>query len=255
LTALAVGCYLPPSPTYEAVPPEWRRCKPFSPEANAARARGELSCDCSDPRAPLWNAFAHHCIRDGDILFRRGRSYTVSGKLTSLLLTTMCGGKYSHDGIAHWEGDRLWVYDVERDGARNVPFDFWMLDVLGDRFAVKRVKTEYRRCIPQALAFCADAYHRHVAFDFALSPDDERFYCTEMVEKSYLSAGLNLSEPVPIRRLPGYKYWRFLRPPARLVYGVRVDSLLFSLGNDHYGTFGSKHLETVFLGDPLACAH
>src|SRR5262249_49755068 len=154
------------------VPREWRRRHPFGPEANAARARGELPSECPDPRAPVWNEFAHHTIHDGDIVFRRGQSLTLVGRLTSRGLAMACGGLYSHDGLAHWEGDRLWIYDVESEGVRKVPFDIWMLDVAGDCFAIKRLKPEYRDRIPYALAFCEDAYQRNVPFDFSLDPSD-----------------------------------------------------------------------------------
>ncbi len=249
LLALSIpACTLPRSPTIAAVPPEWRHGNPFGPEANAARASGQLQVYGEIPRATEWETFAKNHIQTGDILFRRGRSLNVKGTLTSLVLAGVNDGRFSHDAIACWEGDQLWVYDVETEGARKVPFVLWMLDVYHDEFAVKRLRPEHRGCIPQAVAFCEDAYQRHVNFDFALSTDDERFYCSEMVEKAYRAAGVHLSEPIPIHRLPGYRRYCFLMPAVEMVMGVDRNSPVFPLGNEHYGTFASPQLELVYEG-------
>ena len=249
LLALTIpACALPRSPTMAAVPPEWREGNPFGPEANEARARGLIPIHGHIQRADEWTAFAKANIQTGDILFRRGRSCTLLGNLTSIVLAAANDGRFSHDGLAKWEGDQLWVYDVESEGVRKVPFILWMLDVEGNEFAIKRLLPEYRDRIPQALAFCEDAYQRHVGFDFSLSPDDERFYCSEMVEKSFRSAGIHLSEPVPINRLPGYRRTCIFVPALEVYMGINVHNPIFALGNEHYGTFASPFLQTVYEG-------
>jgi hypothetical protein len=247
--ALAVpACSLPRSPTMASVPPEWRDGNPFSPQANAARAAGLLPVYGDVPHKEEWTAFARAHIHSGDILFHRGQASTVKGKLTSMALCGVNDGRFSHDGLARWEGDQLWVYDMEREGARKVPFELWMLDTSGDDFAVKRLRPEYRDRIPQALAYCEDVYQRQVPFDFALSPDDERLYCSELVEKAFRAGGLHLSEPIPIYRLPGFRRYCIAAPVMRLVSGINVRTPVFALGNEHYGTFASPLLETVYEG-------
>jgi hypothetical protein len=242
------ACSLPRSPTMASVPPEWRDGNPFSPEANAARAAGLLHVYGENPHAEEWKAFARAHVQTGDVLFHRGRACTVKGKVTSMVLCGVNDGRFSHDGLACWEGEQLWVYDMEREGARKVPFELWMLDTSGDAFAVKRLRPEYRDRIPQALAFCEDVYQRQVPFDFALSTDDEHLYCSEMVEKAFRSGGLHLSEPIPIHRLPGFRRYCFAAPVMRLVLGINVRNPVFALGNEHYGTFASPLLETVYEG-------
>ena len=69
-----------------------------------------------------------------------------------------------------------------------------------------------------------------------------------MVEKAYRSAGLHLSEPVPINRLPGYRRWCFLVPAVKLYVAIDMTTPVFALGNEHYGTFASPYLETVYEG-------
>ena len=206
------------------------------------------------PRAAEWTAhFAHEHIQSGDISFPpRPFLCTLRGELTSIVLAGVNDGRFSHVAMACWEGDELWIYDVEIRGvARKVPFVLWMLDVQGDSFAIKRLIPEHRHRIPKAIAFCDDAYQRHVQFDFKLSLDDDRYYCTEMVEKSLLSTGLSLSEPVQICRLPGYRRYRALVPFVELYLRINVHTPVFAVGNEHYGTFSSQHLKLVYEGPEL----
>src|SRR5437588_10402456 len=101
LVALAVpACSLPRSPTVAAVPPEWRHGNPFGPEANAARACGLLTVYGEVPRAAEWEALARTHIQTGDILFRRGKSNNLRGKLTTPVLAGVNDGRFSHVGIA-----------------------------------------------------------------------------------------------------------------------------------------------------------
>ena len=248
LVAFALpACSLPPrSPTMAAVPPEWRHGNPFGPEANAARACGQIPVNCAVPRAAEWEELARTHIHTGDILFRRGKSCNLRGKLTTQVLAGVNDGRFSHVGITCWEGDELWVYDVESEGVRKVPFVLWMLDVNGDDFAIKRVRPEYRHFIPAAMAFCDDAYQRHVGFNFSLSNDDRRFYCSEMVEKSFRSAGLHLTEPIPIWQMPGFRRYHILVPLVELFMGVDRNTPVFAIGNEHYGTWASPCLEPVY---------
>jgi hypothetical protein len=243
------ACSLPRSPTMAAVPPEWRHGNPFGPEANAARAAGLLPVYGEVPRAAEWEEFARSRLETGDILFRRGKSNNLKGKLTTEVLAGANDGRFSHVGLARWEGDQLWVYDVESEGVRKVPFVLWMLDVDGDDFAVKRVRSEYRHCIPQAMAFCEDAYQRHVGFNFSLGTDGKRLYCSEMVERSYRSAGLSLAEPLPIHQMPGFRRYRILVVPlVEFFMGVDRNRPVYAIGNEHYGTWASPYLDLVYEG-------
>ncbi len=242
------ACSLPRSPTMAAVPPEWRDVNPFGPEANAARACGMLQVYGRIRRQAEWEAFAKAHVQTGDLLFRRGKSCTLKGTITSRVLAGVNDGRFSHVGLAEWEGDQAWVYDVESEGVRKVPFVMWMLDVYRDEFAIRRLRPEHRHCIPAALAFCEDAYQRHYGFNFGLTPVEDRYYCSEMVEKSFRAAGLHLSEPVPIWQMPGFRRYRFLVPCIELWMDVDRNTPVFALGNEHYGTYGSACLETVYEG-------
>jgi hypothetical protein len=257
---LVAGCSIPHLPTAATVPPAWRNTNSWGPEANAARARGELQ-PCFKPRElPAWEEFGRVHIQTGDLLFRFGRYQRLSSWLTGCIMAGAMDSRFSHDGIACWEGGTLYVYDIEPapESVRKVPFSYWALDAAEGSLAVKRLRPEYQPYIPQALAYIADAYHRQVAFDDAFLLDDDRLYCAKMIEQAFRSAGLALSEPVPICRLPHFRRFCLLAPLAYLASGVRVDERVYALGNDRYGTFGSPYLDTVYdarLPEPRSRSH
>ena len=252
LALLGSGCALPSSPTMATVPREWRRTNPWGPEANAARAEGRLKPLFYSEQMAEWADFGRRTIQDGDILFRYGYSYRPYEIVTSRVIAGVEDDRFSHNGLAHWEGDTLYVYDAEPppQGVRKIPFEFWMLDTANDSLVVKRPRPEYGCFIPQALAYCEDAWLRQVPFDTALRPDDERLYCTEMIEKAYRSAGVVLSEPLPIRCMPHYRRWLPIYPLLVTFTEIRVDVPVFALGNPHYGMYGSPVLETVYEQSP-----
>lgn len=250
--ALLGGCALPSSPTEATVPRDWRRVNAWGPDAYAARAAGELRPLFYTQEMADWAEFGRRTIQDGDILFRYGQSYKPYEIFTSRLISGIEDDRFSHDGIAHWEGDALYIYDAEPAplGIRKVPFDFWVLDTADHSMVVKRLRPEFRFAIPQAIAYCEDVWLRQVPFDDALRPDDEKLYCSEMIEKAYRSAGLVLSEPLPISCLPHYRRWLPIRPLVTIFTPIRVNVPVFALGNEHYGTFGSPLLETVYEESP-----
>jgi hypothetical protein len=249
LLLLICGCAIPATPSLTTVPESWREQRPFGPKANAARRRGELQPLFLPPQAEEWEAFARAHIREGDILFRLGRSRTVRGLLTSHVLADVCDSRFCHDGLAHWEGDTLWVYDAEGQGVRKIPFVFWMMDVCDSHFAVKRLRPEYRGCLDAAVVYCEDAYLRELPYNFWLKPNAEGFYCAELVEKAFRSGGLALSQPVRISRLPHYRRYCMVGLAAELLTPLHTDQFVYALGNRHYGTYGSPYLELVYEGD------
>lgn len=247
------GCTLLATPSLQLVPPSWRKQHPWGPEANALRDQGGLPYRKCPPELNQWAEFARQHLEDGDIVFRRGRSCLVPVFDISKVLAHISDSPYSHCGIAHREGDRVWIYDVEDEGMRKQPFEVWMLDVVDHLLAIKRIPEPYRPCIPQVIAFCEEHYQKHVKFDYALALDDEAFYCTELVEKAYRCAGVKLSDPVPIRCLPHYRDYPVLAVVIPRITRVRLDTPVFSIGNESYGIFGSPCLETVYEHAEATC--
>src|SRR5438270_480406 len=76
------GCALPKSPPNPTTPREWRDRNPSSPEANAARAAGTLQPLRCPAAMDVWEEFGRRHIQEGDILFRYGVSYDLTGWFT-----------------------------------------------------------------------------------------------------------------------------------------------------------------------------
>jgi hypothetical protein len=241
------------------VPREWRRTNPWGPAAHEARARGELKSLFYTAEMEGWAEWARQNLQEGDLLFRYGVSSNLRDILNNRVLTRVSDTCFTHDAVVFWQGGDVWVYDaeVEPQGVRKMPFAFWMLDTVPGTLAARRLKAPYRHAIPQALAYCEDAWLRQVPFDSALRLDDERLYCSEMIEKAFRSGGIALSDPTPIRCLPHYRRYRFLRPVVERFTEIRVDEPAFSMGNECYGAFGSPYLEPVTgacpRSDPPTC--
>jgi hypothetical protein len=248
LALLAPGCSLPVEPSMATVPRAWRKSNPWGPEAHAARADGRLRPLFCPPDAAVWEEFARRHIEEGDLLFRYGLSNNLRGKLETRILTRSTASRFSHDAIAHWEGDTLFVYDSQPapEGVRKMPFAFWVMDVADGSLVIQRLLPPYRPFIPAAIAYVEDAWERQVPFDPGMRLDDERLYCTEMIEKAFRCAGLALSDPVPIRCVPNYRRYAVLRPLIERLTEIRVDEPAFAPGNCYFGTFGSPYLETVY---------
>jgi hypothetical protein len=238
-----------PTGTMATVPREWRKVNPWSPQALEARDRGELKPLYYTEQMAAWQAWAKENLQDGDVLFRHGQSFTLKDRLNDAVQTGLSDSRFNHDSIVVRRGDEVWLYDAQQkpQNLRKLPFEFWMLETRPESLVVKRLKPEYRHCIPQALAYCEAAWRRQPTFDDALRLDDERLYCTEMIEKAYRSAGLALSDPVAPRCLPNYDrcLYRILGAIAELVTQYRMDEPVFAPGNTAFGTYSSPYLEVV----------
>ncbi len=245
---LLSGCA---SGSMSTVPPAWRHTNPWGPEAYEARARGELHQEAYTPEMARWAEFARQHIQDGDILFRYGRTVGVSDFLACFVLSGLTDSRFTHDALAFRQGDTVYVYDamIEPQRLRKIPFEYWMLDTVPGTLAIKRLRPEFRDCVPQALEYCEAEWLRQPAFDYAMRLDDDRFYCSEFVEKAYRSAGLALTDPVPIRDQPHYVRYSLLGPVARLYAGIQVDEPVFTPGNGQVGTYSSPCLELVYTSE------
>jgi hypothetical protein len=112
--------------------------------------------------------------------------------------------------------------------------------------AVKRLRPEFQGHVEAALAFCRHVYATHGKFDRDFRLDNDRLYCSEMVELAYRSAGLPLSEPVPIDQLPGYR--RIGDTTKHLLTSVtriRLDEPVYLPGNDRFGIWSCPYLDPV----------
>jgi hypothetical protein len=237
------------TPSMEAVPPAWRDNHPWGPQANALREQGRLPVCVDNAQTRCWEEFGRQHLQEGDLILRRGADNRLADKFVTRVLYFSNDSPFSHDGIVHQKDGKFWVHDADVEGMRDLPFEIWMLDVVPGYLGIRRLRPEYRDRIPQILAFIEDKYQRDVPFDNDLNLDDEKLYCSELIEKAFRSAGLKISEPVPIRCLPQYHRFAWLRPLGERVTGIRVDEPIFTLGNLCYGACGSPIFEWVYQGE------
>ena len=138
------------------------------------------------------------------------------------------------------EDGQLVVYDVISEGPRRVTFAEFVRDRRLWSLGARRLRSEYRGYVPQAVTYCREVCERRQPFDDDFRLDNDRLYCTELVEMAFRESGLPLSEPVPIDQLPGFDRV----PPAvrRVVLAaksIEPGQAVFVPGNDAIGLWSS----------------
>jgi hypothetical protein len=203
-----------------------------------------------------WDRWGRGKLRDGDVVFRLGDTRVLWGFFPlSRCLARATGSRFSHTGLVAVERGEPVVYDSAASGVQRIPFALWMQENLG-AFGVKRLRSERRRHIPDALAFCRRVFEAQVPFDRGFRLDDERLYCVELVEKAFRSAGLPLSEPVrigdwknlgqfPLTTLTALGLSSFM-----LDAPITLDQPVYVPGDDRQGIWASRWLETVAVTEP-----
>ena len=194
-----------------------------------------------------WQHWATQHIHSGDIIFIRGESHILLGLVNfSQLCMQLTDSPFSHVAAAAWENGELVVYDIIRDGARRTPWGEFVGDRLVHTIAVKRLRPEYQRHIPEALAYCRQVYESGVPFDAGFKLGNDRLYCSELVEIAFRRAGVALSSPMRVDELPGYvalgwptKQLLEVATPLRSTQEVLVP------GNATIGIWASPCLEPV----------
>lgn len=232
-------------PTDRLTPPGWVG-NPWSPAAYAARKAGTLPPIAASPAMRRWDDWGTKNLRDGDILFRRGDARILFGHFPmSRFIANVSGSAFSHTGVVAFEEGRPFVYDTTKSGVRRQPLSVWVLDNVGP-FGVKRLKPAYQSRVPRVLAWCRDLYAKQPPFDYDLDPDDDEFYCMEMTEKAFRSAGLTLSEPVRLGEMENAAQFPVCMFAFSTLTKLRLDQPVFFPGNDRHGIWSSPLLDTVY---------
>lgn len=240
------GCKAFTTASLRPLPFRERFGNPWAAQANARREAQPQAARHVSLKMAQGKEFGRQILADGDIVLRLGRSCRIHFLDVSRVLAGAGDSPFSHVGLVCREGDRVWVYDIESPGVRKIPFESWRVDVYQEVFAVKRLRPEFRDRIPEILAYCDALYHAKVRFDYSFKLNDDAYYCTEMISKAFASAGLYLSEPVPLRCLPNYPRYRCLATVLQVVTRIRVTEPAYVPGNSSYGLYASPLLETVY---------
>ena len=137
-------------------------------------------------------------VREGDLVFRCG--YGMESKV----VTSLSRGVYSHVGMLHHDSVGGWmvVHVVPGEHSKEEGVDRVKCEPVDSFFSVERACAgcSYRIDCPDSVAINATEYALRkvlegVEFDHDYdTADTTRLYCTELIWRAYLSAGLNLVE-------------------------------------------------------------
>lgn len=136
-------------------------------------------------------------LQDGDIIFRKGRSL-----ISRIVLLTDTNSPYSHTGVIRIKDDSVFVIHSvpaedysESDLVKMEPIDVFCRIDRCSEISVSRLKSGLIENIYGISEFAFEKFIQNTEFDdaFDLNTDD-KLYCTELVWKTYLSAGIDLIE-------------------------------------------------------------
>jgi Permuted papain-like amidase enzyme, YaeF/YiiX, C92 family len=231
-------------------PPGWQG-NYWGPEATRARHEGKMPPIVATAHMARWDRWGRQVLRDGDILFRLGDARVGRGYFPmSRFLARASNSSFSHTGIVAIEVEGPVVYDISRTSVARQPFCVWALDNIGS-IGVKRLRPEYKKAIPQVLAYCRRVFEEQVPFDYQLSEDDSALYCVEMTEKAFRSAGIELSKPIRLgdmERASEFPVQMFgIRFASRyaLERPLTFDQFVYFPGNENHGIWSARQLMTV----------
>jgi len=192
-------------------------------------------------------------VEAGDIVFRMGRSRVLGGLVDfSKTSAKMADSDLSHTCIVlqAYNGKSpktdpsagLLVADTSVFGIERRFFRDWHI-VGTENLVVKRLKPEYRFLIPKVLGTVGGIIERDALYNDDFQYNDERFYCSQMVDFAFRVNGYPLSDLVSIRDLPNYG--PLFHGIGCLIGGIDPDVKVAVPGNDRIGLFSSPMLETV----------
>ncbi|MDR2953792.1 MAG: hypothetical protein LBV43_01765 [Prevotella sp.] len=164
---------------------------------------------CTQSQTDYFNTLPHDILKEGDIVFRRGK-----GLASQFVLAADKYGIYSHTGIVVNVNDTLMILHAvpgEPDFAGDedkVKIDdissFFMQD-RAESGAIMRIKNDTiaGKAAQKALKF----YQRKTLFDHTYDLDDTtKIYCTQLIYHVYNQMGIDLTEGRRTKmNLPGFK--------------------------------------------------
>jgi hypothetical protein len=196
--------------------------------------------------ADLWNAWADTHLCDGDIVFMRGDCYMLLGTVNfSDVCADLTDSRFSHIGLVAVEDGQAYVYDIRNKGCLRTRFGALITDRQLHQLAIKRHSEASADAMARAALFCRNAYWNREKYDDELKLNNDRMYCTELVEDAYRTAGYTLSEPVAIEDFPNCERHRKTLQFVRAVTSIELDQKVLLPGNDRYGIWSNRSLHLI----------
>lgn len=135
-------------------------------------------------------------LQDGDLLFSIGKSNSPMTAAIQSATAQQADIPYTHVGIVKIVDNKCFVIEATApEGVQQVSFDAFMAKAATDGqrtfVAVARLRPQFQYIIPQALARAERKLG--LPYDFAYSKSNNAYYCSELVQKSFLETnGLHL---------------------------------------------------------------
>jgi uncharacterized protein YycO len=134
-------------------------------------------------------------LKDGDVIFRRGTSF-----VSNMVLMADKNSPYSHTGIVKIIQNTFYVVHsvpAEEPGGKDLAkielLESFLRRDRATAVAVYRLKIENNHLSNYATEIAYNYANKKTPFDSDFNLiDDSRLYCTELVWKSYLLAGIDL---------------------------------------------------------------
>lgn len=193
-------------------------------------------------------------LEEGDIVFRLSKTQLAGGLLDfSKAVADATESSMSHAALVYRvQPDGVVLIDVTPAGIERRYLIDWYLDGT-ENVVVRRLKPEYAHLIPRVMAEMKNLIAKDVLYDDKFVPNDNRYYCTELVDYCFRAAGHPLASRIPIKDLPRYGAIMHI---GCMIGGIDNRNEVAIAGNERIGLFSSPMLETVLdlrtRPDPVA---
>jgi hypothetical protein len=182
-------------------------------------------------------------LKEGDIIFRLSQTMLAGGLVDfSRTIADATESDLSHASLVYHVGpDGIVLLDVSPVGISRRYLKDWYHDGTSN-VVVRRLRPEYQYLIPQVLAEADRLLARDVLYDDKFVPDDDRFYCTEMVDQCFRATGHPLADRIRIKDFPRNGAVMYI---GCAIGGIDMNNPAVVAGNERIGLFSSPMLETV----------
>lgn len=193
-----------------------------------------------------WNSWADTHLQNGDIVFMRGDCLMWLGTVNfSDLCADLTDSRFSHSGLVAIEDGEAYVYDIRSKGCIRTRFGELLAERDLHQVAIKRHRDASPASRSEVAAYCQGVYRRREKYDDRFQLDNDRLYCSELVENSFQQVGLKLSDPIAIQDLPNYQRHIQTVQFVRAITSIEPDQKILVPGNDQIGIWANPALDLI----------